>query len=124
MIFAWLRPGGTMVRHRHEPGFRKPVRVDLHKPSEKVAAGCSASSAVRHHVIADVAAENPDGGANQQCGEFGELFHFGVASVAAAHRVMIRRIWRNIRVARRHPRRPVSLRIDDVRLAWLPYEIV
>ena len=75
-------------------------------------------------MIADIAAENPDGGANRQRGEFGELFHVGIASFAAAQGIVIRRIWRNIRVARRHPTTPVSLRIDDVRLAWLSHEIV
>jgi hypothetical protein len=60
-------------------------------------------------MIADIAAENPDGGANRQRGEFGELFHVGIASFAAAQGIVIRRIWRNIRVAPGHPTTPVSL---------------
>lgn len=61
-------------------------------------------------MIASIAAENLDGGVDRQRGEFAQLLHFSVASFATAPRVvLIRRIWRNIRVARRHDARPLSV---------------
>ena len=54
-------------------------------------------------MIAGVAAENLDRGADRQRGEFGQLFHDRAAFFTAAHGVaLIRRIGRNIRIARRH----------------------
>ena len=69
-----------------------------------------ALSAVRDHVVTDIAAENPDRGADRQRREFSQLLHGGIAFFATAHGVvLIRRIGRNIRIARRHHGRPPVL---------------
>lgn len=70
-------------------------------------AGHSRLSAVGNHVIASVAAENLDGGVGRERGEFAQPFHFSTASLATARgAVLIRRIGRNVPVARRHDGRP------------------
>jgi hypothetical protein len=57
-------------------------------------------------MIADVAAEDLDGGVNRQSWEYAQLRHCGVALLATARAALLRRIRGNIRVVRRHDGRP------------------
>jgi hypothetical protein len=58
------------------------------------------------NMVADVTAKNLDGGVDRQRRELAELLHVGVALLATAEAILIRRVQRNIRVARRHDGSP------------------